>query len=72
MKKDEYAVMKKEFLEIQTGEQWNEFKERYPGIKFSEIDMDMKKHMNRLIKSMASQEEMDNPHIHYEIKKKPM
>ena len=70
MKKDEFETMKKELLEVRTGEEWNEFKERYPNVKFSEVDHEMKQHINSLIRSTATQEMLDNPSIHYEVRRK--
>ena len=67
--KYDFSEVKREFMQIQDGIGWNAIREKYPYFRFSDMDHEMKSHMNELIKKTATQEQIDNPHIHYEIKK---
>lgn len=57
--------IKEEFMKIKTGEEWNAFREKYKQVDF-EFDHDMNQHFNDLIRSYATKEQLENPHIHYE------
>lgn len=57
--------IKAEFMQIKTGEEWNEFREKYKSVDY-DFDLEMKMHFNDLIRSYATKEQLENPHIHYE------
>ena len=67
---DEFLKMKKDFMKVKNGYEWNEFKERYPNYTFEDIDNEMKEHFNEILRGNATKEMLNNPHIHYEAKKK--
>lgn len=59
--------IKEEFMQVKTGEEWNLFAKKYPDIKFSEIDEEMRQHFEDLVRSITPKEQLENPHIHYEV-----
>ncbi|MDO4170297.1 MAG: hypothetical protein Q4D45_10395 [Lachnospiraceae bacterium] len=68
--KNEFEEMKKEFMSVKNGHEWNAFKKKYPHYTFEDVDKEMSEHFNELIRSVATKEMLDNPHIHYEVRKK--
>lgn len=72
--KYDFEQVKKELLEVKNGDEWNLYRVKYPDVLLTEIDLEMKKHINWLIRQGATKEQLENPHIHYEVarkKKKP-
>lgn len=66
----DFEEVKGELLRVSTGAEWNVFKNKYPDVKMNEIDEEMRRHINGLFRGLATPEELANPHIHYEVKKK--
>lgn len=58
--------IKKEFMAIKTGEELNEFREKYASVDFK-FDLEMKMHLNEIALSYASKERLENPDTHYEV-----
>lgn len=69
--KYDFEEVKKAFLMIKNGDDWNTIREKYPGFRFSDMDSEMKAHMNKIMRDIASPEQKNNPDIHYEINKQP-
>lgn len=65
----DFEEAKKAFLDVESMEEWEELKKKYPDMRFSDMDREMKQHMNKLLKRMATSEQLKNPQIHYEVKK---
>lgn len=64
-----FDAVKSEFMKVKSGEEWNEIRKKYPEFMVSDMDHEMKMHFNGIIRTMASQEQISNPDVHYEIKK---
>ncbi|NBI64929.1 hypothetical protein D3Z38_18280 [Clostridiales bacterium] len=58
-------TIKREFMEIKTGEEWNAFREKYAPFDFK-FDAEMNRRFNELARSWAPKRQLENPHIHYE------
>ena len=65
-----FNAVKKEFMKINTVAEWDEIRKKYPDFMVSDMDHEMKMHFNKVLRTMAPQEQIDNPNIHYEVKKK--
>ena len=59
----DFKLIKEEFLKI-TADEWNDFVKKYPHVKMSELDDDMKKHFNNMLKSTVN--EPRDANIHYD------
>lgn len=64
-----FDEVKKAFLKLKNGDDWNAIIKKYPRFRFSDMDDEMKDHMNKFMREMASPEQRENPNIHYELKK---
>lgn len=67
---DEFAKMKRDFTNVKNGYEWNEFKEKYADYSLRDIDEEMRIHFNEILRSNAAKEMLENPHIHYDVKRK--
>lgn len=67
---DEFLKMKKDFMKVKNGYEWNKFKEKYHGHTLKDLDDEMREHFNEILRSNATKEMLENPHIHYEVKRK--
>lgn len=67
---DEFAKMKRDFMNVKNGYEWNEFKEKYADYSLRDIDEEMRIHFNEILRSNAAKEMLENPHIHYDVKRK--
>lgn len=68
--KYDFNEVKQAFMKMETGKDWEALKTKYPGMHFSDMDMEMKMHMNAVLKRMAMPDQLESPQIHYEVKKK--
>lgn len=66
--KYDFNRLKNDFMEITNLEEWDAVRKKYPEMKTSDMDHEMKQHMNKILGISAKKQ--GNSDIHYEIKKK--
>lgn len=57
-------------MNVKNGYEWNEFKEKYADYSLRDIDEEMRIHFNEILRSNVAKEMLENPHIHYDVKRK--
>ena len=68
--KYDFNIVKQAFMNIQTFDEWERLKNEYPEMHFSDMDLDMKNHMNKILKGLATSEQLESPQVHFEVKKR--